>query len=321
MVGALVLGGDGTALANDRIDLAQRSQPNRIITLRIAADEEFRAKGIWRRNLNAWITAVNRSFESAFSISWQVADIVNWHSDDQIRDVRAMIASLRHTVGTGPAEVLLGLSGQAVGSAGAGMPFRDVAVAVRHSVSGYDMPVVIAHELGHLFGAWHVADPRSVMFAAGARTLRFDAITHDLIQLMRDFDFGTGVLGIDGPTAFRISRIFARGHMAGAVNPLASAWATEGRDALLRRDTHRALTSFWRAARHAPTWGANRALFSRALFAAGDYRHAKAQWTAAVLQGIHPDPQFAAALETKISSLGPEPMMRCRLYRPDCRGE
>ena len=90
--------------------------------------------------------------------------------------------------------------------------------------------VILSHEIGHLFGAFHVLPGESTVMRGGPAD-RFDGQTIRVIRLMRGFDFQRGVLGLDEATRRAWSAIYAEGHEPGGSNPLAAKIALAGMDA------------------------------------------------------------------------------------------
>jgi len=77
------------------------------------------------------------------------------------------------------------------------------------------------HEIFHLFGAFHVNDKQSIMFRktaldprAGLEQWTLDPDTRRQMDLMRNYNFVTGIDGLDNERIKQAAKIFSEGHNA-----------------------------------------------------------------------------------------------------------
>lgn len=210
----------------------------REITVALAADEEFRARPGWAEEAAARVRRASVPYEREFGIRWKPVEFVEWHSDDAAPSLRDLRRALERDVDPGPADVVLGFAGQDR-RAGATHQYAELGVSEyfgraaivgagwsRQSPGREDNAV--AHELGHLLGAWHCPAQGTIMTAGSADLSRFDAQSALLLPAMRDFDFRRGLDGIGDETAAAIDRIWRAGHGPGADHPLAYALMVRG---------------------------------------------------------------------------------------------
>ena len=197
----------------------------RTIRVRIACDEEWRRQPRWEALARSRLERASAVFEERFGIRWLGTDVVTWESDDDAGSLEAVADLLARSVAPGDGDIVLGFSGQ--------MRARDAEVDYRLrgwapyfgryaivSTNRWNSSEdwcrgALVHELGHLLGAWHCADPRSVMEASGYRqsTENFDPQAVAVIQLMRDFDFAKGVAWLDEDRRRRMDSIYREGHL------------------------------------------------------------------------------------------------------------
>jgi len=208
----------------------------RVITLRIAADESYRAQAGWEHTLRQTVRTVSDIYERQFQIRLEIGDIVPWTSGQDGFDPRRALDRLISQVPNG-ADVLVGFSYKKCVQLkrGLGLSFGDTAFVMTGcprtpwSVEAAD--AILSHELGHLLGAFHVpAGTRSVMAVAGGAADDFDSQTTRVIQLMRLRDFRQGVAGIDAEMRKHWRSIYAEGHAEREANPLATALRNAGLD-------------------------------------------------------------------------------------------
>ena len=73
----------------------------------------------------------------------------------------------------------------------------------------------LVHELCHVFGAFHVADPNSVMRPAFQKTpakFTFGDAAEQVMRLTRKVDFRSGVESLDATTMTKVRELFSRQH-------------------------------------------------------------------------------------------------------------
>jgi hypothetical protein len=131
----------------------------------------------------------------------------------------------------------------------------------------------LVHEIAHLFGAFHVADPNFVMRETvdGPRTFQFDVENGTLLRLMKEYDFQEGIAGLTPEVCDRITDLWRRGGVKGDNNPVAEARFNLGVDFHDAGDTRAALKAWREAAQCDDTFAAPHGLLGVALANEGDY--------------------------------------------------
>jgi Flp pilus assembly protein TadD len=179
-------------------------------------------------------------WEREFQIRFVLLDVVPWSTARTSYDTSQLLRSLRRDVPRGAAELLVGFSGRPCSRArhgAANVLDPDVVVmagCIAESGGVSTTEKVLSHEFAHLFGAFHVAERRSVMNDGGAA--HFDGQTSRVIRLLRNHDFGRGIEGVDETTRRAFLSIYAERPAVDLRNPIAfalsfraSALADEGR--------------------------------------------------------------------------------------------
>lgn len=228
----------GRAVAQDSPPGAER--PMRVIRVRVACDEEFRRRDRWKSEAALRVTFASQVYEREFRISWPIADIVEWDSKDDAPTLDSLLEEAKVEVGTGGADVLVALTGQA-GPLEKAEHYDLYGVAVSYGrfalsraeratdETGFDT-AVLCHELGHVLGAWHPAARNSVMSTGSfSKSLLFDDVARRTIELGRDLDFETGVESLGADRERQLVEIYRNSqHGERCWFPVASGWATRG---------------------------------------------------------------------------------------------
>jgi hypothetical protein len=235
----------------------------REIRVRVAVDEEF---GRWysadfRSRAQRPVEEASAAFERRFGIRWRVVDFVNWKSFDEAEDLRELLWYAEQEVPATDVDMVVAWTGQT--HAPGGPSEYDTAGQARYfgrtvivRLFDGDPPMdwyaaEVAHELGHVFGAWHCTGRRSIMGHEREllAPLEFDPQAAAVIELNRDFDFARGAKWLDDARRERIAAIFRSGHYSDMPPPhvsvdLHTAWRLEEESGLIaasRRAYRRAL--------------------------------------------------------------------------------
>ena len=202
----------------------------RVVRVRALADATYRrVVANWDQRIKAIVSAASDYFEANFQIRFDLLGIQPWEYRGVARHPESRLKALL-AVRPEDADLLIGFIGfgeyyttgeltYMTGLLGMGMPFGQHVM-----VSGDDHfhinrdKVVLMHELGHVFGAFHVDNRRSLMYPmhSGVPTeilaegkFEMEPPLREVILAARNLDFQRGVDSLD-PEARRRIQTLAR---------------------------------------------------------------------------------------------------------------
>ena len=200
-------------------------RPLREIAVKLACDDEFCRRPAWREEAVARLARASRRYEREFRIRFVPRETVDWVSDDTAADLSTVAQGLDRSVQADECDVVVALTGQlkAHGSKdtyhvhGLGTESGRRALATTRPLGESDAwdDSVLVHELGHVLGAWHCADERSVMHDPAGDADVFDEATRFAIQMARRMDFHRGVESLGWEAIDALVDSYVRSHQPG----------------------------------------------------------------------------------------------------------
>jgi tetratricopeptide (TPR) repeat protein len=161
--------------------VARGAETERIVRLRVVADEESRRFVGWRGRIEEALAVVSERFGPALGLRFQVVEAGGWVSP-QGRSLEELLGLLRSTVAREQADIVLGMTAQGSGWQGSGglAAYLDGYAIVRDRGRRDSLARAIAHELAHLFGAIHLVRGDGLM-ASSFPSWRIDPANRALI--------------------------------------------------------------------------------------------------------------------------------------------
>jgi Metallo-peptidase family M12 len=188
--------------------------PERVVRINVLADVSFRARNLrWADEARGLVEAASDYYEREFNIRLVTQTVSPWPEKERIPSTLALLARLRNEfdgqVKNGSYDLIVAFTAEGVNRAfTAGRPRVDrigdcnqglanyVIVPVT-KVFNYRGPnaepefdvVTLVHEIGHVFGAEHVADMQSIMHEDFGYRTEFDAKNRAIIKKNRTCAF------------------------------------------------------------------------------------------------------------------------------------
>lgn len=261
----------------------------RSITVRVVADNSFRAAPNWERSIHESVNAVSDIYEKNFQIRFSIVDIIPWYCCDESLPSKYLLPLLSKKVDRGNAELLIGYSHKKCDShyAGWAHAFGGEAVILTGCIDkvyvNASIEKILSHEIAHLFGAFHI-DHRIPSVMTGGPIIEFDSQTARVIRLMRMMDFSKGITGVSHDQRRTWSSIYAEGHInvENEGNLLASAIARHASDLKQQGRIKDAIAAFREAIQLDPNLSAAYSGLGSALVKSGKPDEAKSEFQKAI---------------------------------------
>ena len=213
---------------------AQPAAEVRVLTLRVVAEEKYRARPGWEAELRRTVKTVSDIYERSFQIRFQILEVRPWTIGPAV-PLKAIMNRLQSEMAIGSADVLVGFAAERCEGLhyGVAQLFGRVAMVQTGCLdtavlSNTTAEAVLSHEIGHLFGAFHPGPSGAGSVMRYGPADRFDTQNARIIRMLRLRDFTTGVRGVDPAMREAWSAIYAEGHATDEPNPLAGAIANTG---------------------------------------------------------------------------------------------
>lgn len=203
----------------------------RVLRVLVSADPAFRQRPHWRDVISSRIHDASAMYESEFNIRLELIGVNEWDLDGRVPP-----ETKRRQLGGANSDanlILLGFSQPAETG-----PEPGVAMAFDPRVLVFDFPArseeqnqtCLAHELAHLFGAWHSPEGGSILHLPPGAS--FDSNARKAIRLTRLADLGAGAAGLNRQSADRLNDLYSASKSDPASNPLFNAYLYTGHELL-----------------------------------------------------------------------------------------
>lgn len=216
----------------------------RIIKIGIYTNASFRRLYNWQEIVLKQIASTSAIYDSAFGIRFVPISYSNWEISDSGIDTKELLTLLERYSQADMADIIIGYTFRPPGDyeqqADADLVVGKGRILGRTVCLRYEMTDILnseylkftlAHEIAHLFGAFHVDDSIKLMrsYSDGVvPQMVFDTCNKELIRNMKYYDFGKGVYSLTNSERAKIQMIYARRHAPGEQNPVAAAFIDLG---------------------------------------------------------------------------------------------
>ena len=292
----------------------------RIIKIHLLYDKEFISNPIWEENINKRFTEINKFYNDKFDLHWEISKKSKYDFEGDFKNISDVFSKFRDRIisvlNNSDEEIIICIIGKDIPGKGiAGVFSRLVMISDSSHLKDRDSGVIIAHELGHLFGAWHSRKADDLMYQRGARHYKAGVETTSMIKLMRNYNFNVSSLLNNPKLLKRISRLYGRFHARSEadptvrryslneVNPVARLYADQGIIHLKNKNYIKAVKAFENSVKYDGGWGKNRILLAKAYYEVSRYNESFLEYSRSVFFGAKPDKVFKEKLRNKFIEL------------------
>jgi hypothetical protein len=188
--------------------------PERVVRVKVLADVSFRARNPrWADEARGLVEAASDYYEREFDIRLITQSVSPWPDEERILSTPALLARLKKEfdgqVKSGSYDLIVAFTAEGVSRLfTAGRPRVDRIGDCNQGLANYMIVpvtkvfnyrgpnaepefdvITLIHELGHVFGAEHVADAQSVMNEDFGYRTEFDAKNRSIIKKNRSCSF------------------------------------------------------------------------------------------------------------------------------------
>jgi hypothetical protein len=245
---------------------AQSLPVSREVKVLAVADSEYRSRfPEWQDRVRGLIAAASRCYECEFGIRFTVVECKPWKFNARFqRSIEMQLAGLQE-IELGQADLMVAFvrcmnpmgKGASIGWGMRLSPYALVTdswpeladilpLAYREKIwkePGFGSTVTIVHELGHILGAFHLADANSIMFPNPVRMvpprIQFDDVTRQVILAMKKTDLRQGPAGVPRATALKIRELYQTHRLVSEPaegDPVSAAFLDRARQAQAAKD-------------------------------------------------------------------------------------
>lgn len=189
---------------------APRAWPQAAVTRELAvgfaSTPAYESQRDWKEKVTRRLAYASKIFETQFRLRFEPAAFWPWPVEEREQELNFLLEDLRSRFPLGEVDVVIGLARlqdtasqgelQDLHALGRSRPFSGYLVlrTPPEKLLKIQEETVLAHELGHLFGAVHTSDLASIMSPVVDRQIpsTFDAANREIVLQTRDVDFSRG---------------------------------------------------------------------------------------------------------------------------------
>ncbi len=196
----------------------------REIRVAAAVSPGFQSLPEWKSDFERRLIYASRIFESEFKIKFKLVRYVKWTPSEEAAEMTSLLEQLRGDINLADVDIVIGLTHYNVApdhpdmkdlhTLGQARPFSGHLVIRYPANKLYKVQeeTVLAHELGHVFGAVHTDDPNSIMSPVVDRQIpvRFDAENRQIILETRAINVNRGAESLPTNMLQRLLRSYLK---------------------------------------------------------------------------------------------------------------
>jgi len=281
---------------------------DRNIDITIIFDNSLFSEFNLRELLSSNFNYINDFYYQQFKIKWNIKNINNFNQNKRIDNISELYSfhkkEIKKIIKDSEANIGLVIAGNNIKGLGIAGTFSNIAIVSNlNNLDHKTGSIIIAHELGHLFGAWHTQKPFDFMLYKGANKFDVSKESKAIIKLMRNYNFNPDSILTNEILLKRISRIYKRHHARHEIDPVARLLTDRGIEYFESKNYLQAEYILKRSLKFYGRWGKTRMVLSKTLFELNKFNDSFIELTRAVFFGEKPDYIFEKKLRDKFIEL------------------
>ena len=295
-------------IAEDKGCFSYDCLDDREINVLIVYDSNYFTEKLIKNLLLENFKVINEFYYSLFKINWKISSYQHFSFRKDIANISELHSfyrkELKNILSNNGSEVLLSFVGHDVKGLGIAGTFSNIVmVANFKKLDLTKSSIIIAHEFGHLFGAWHTQKDHDFMLLRGAHSFETSTESRAIIKLMRNYNFRSESIIKSEKLLKRISRIYKRHHARKEINPVSRLLTDEAYELYKNKNYTKASEILKKSISYYGKWGKTRMLLAKTYYELEKYNESFVELTRAVFFGAKPDLIFEKKLNNKFVEL------------------
>ncbi len=295
-------------LSNDNGCFSYECFEDRTINVLVVYDLKYYSEESIEKLIIERLSKVNEFYYSQFKINWNIFEKVGFYYNEDIENISELYSfhktEILNLIKKSRADIILSIVAHDIKGLGIAGTFSNYAMVSNLEKLDLDTgSIIIAHEFGHLFGAWHTQKTNDFMLLSGANTFDTSKESKAILKLMRNYNFLPDSIINNVSLLKRISRIYQRHHARFEIDPVARLLTDSGNEAYKNKDYIKAEKILNNSLSYYGKWGKTRMILSKTYYELKKYDESFLELTRAIFFGAKPDLLFEKKLKNKFVEL------------------
>ena len=254
----------------------------RILQVCVIVDEEFISVQNWKEIINKSFNKVNSFYSGNFGLLFHINEFKTLTSNNSILSINEMFVDMKDRVECTDSEIGVIYIGQVIKGSGISATLSDRLMIVDNKLSLHeDSSIILAHELAHLFGAWHNKKKNYLMNDSGFAGFNLDPGTKAVIKFMSNRDFNKHGADLSDNTTKKFTTIFQRYKTIDVINPLSRVYIDRAIYLKEKGKISKAIKLLVKSKNLSGRWEKPRMLLAESYFINKDYENAYMEYNLA----------------------------------------